>query len=625
MPRPPFRLPLLVLALAALALMQGCALSRAQIRKGDAVLVQARPQQATCTRADHCAQASPLMAQARQALARSTPRHPVHYVTLMANGEAALAARINLIRAARTSIDVQTYIWAPDDVGNLMLDELLDAARRGVKVRILADQLSSFSDVETLAQLARSHANLQVRLYNPTFDEAETSPLQFVASAICCFFKVNQRMHDKVIVVDGAIGITGGRNYQDRYFGWDPEFDYRDRDVMVGGPAAAAMVDTFDLFWNHPRSKELTQLRDVNHRLLADGADAPGWRPPPWTAPALVARVRAEAEDPQWLGQHLLAHTLQVGRVDYFSDMPAKTDEPHRRSAHELTAHIMGLVAGARHQIVLQTPYLVLSHRARDLFEHLHQRANPPRVIVSSNSLASTDDFVVYAMSYKHKKRYLRDYGFEIYELKPHPADTDDTLSPLLASRPTAPGVERTPTRLFGSAGDGRSRHSRRGPPPLTSTGVRIGLHAKSLVIDGEYGMVGSHNFDPRSDHYNTESGVIVYDRRFAAELRSQILRDTQPKNAWTIAPRQPKVPLLTDINAAVGTVSEHLPLFDIWPFRYATSYDLRPGCQPLPPSDPDFFRCYAPVGDFPGVALPFKTIYTRMITAFGVGLTGIL
>ncbi|HET7358553.1 MAG TPA: phospholipase D family protein [Rhodanobacteraceae bacterium] len=624
MPRFPFRLPLLVLGLAALALTQGCTLSRAQIRRGDAVLAQARPRQATCARADHCAQASPLLAQARRALAQSTPQHPRHYVTLLANGEAALAARINLVRAARTSIDVQTYIWADDDVGNLMLDELLGAARRGVKVRILADQLSSFGDVEELAQLARSHANLRLRLYNPTFDDAETSPLQFVAGVVCCFFKFNQRMHDKVIVVDGAIGITGGRNYQDRYFGWDPEFDYRDRDVMVGGPAAAAMVDTFDLFWNHPRSKPLTHLRDVNRRLRADGDGAPGWRAPPWAAPAMVARVRDEAEDPQWLGQHLLAHTLQVGRVDYFSDLPAKTDEPHRRSARELTRHIMGLVAGARHQVVMQTPYLVLSHRARDLFERLHQRADPPRVIVSSNSLASTDDFVVYAMSYKHKKRYLRDYGFEIYELKPHPADTGATLSPLLPARP---GDGHTPTRVFGSADGGSSpRHSRRrGPAPLTSTGVRIGLHAKSLVIDGEYGMVGSHNFDPRSDHYNTESGVIVYDRRFAAELRSQILRDTQPKNAWTIAPRQQNVPVLSGINAAVGTVSEHLPLFDFWPFRYATSYDLKPGCKPLAPSDPDFFQCYAPVGDFPGVALPFKTIYTRLITAFGVGLTGIL
>src|SRR3546814_21012391 len=105
--------------------------------------------------------------------------------------------------------------------------------------------------------------------------------------------------------------------------------------------------------------------------------------------------------------------------------------------------------------------------------------------------------------------------------------------------------------------------------------------------VDDSFAMVGSHNFDPRSDHYNTESGVIVYDRHFADELRSSILRDTQPENAWVIAPRRPVVPVLTDINQAIGAVSESLPFFDLWPFRYATSFDLKPGCPPLRASDP--------------------------------------
>nr|WP_255324799.1 hypothetical protein [Rhodanobacter sp. OR444] len=137
--------------------------------------------------------------------------------------------------------------------------------------------------------------------------------------------------------------------------------------------------------------------------------------------------------------------------------------------------------------------------------------------------------------------------------------------------------------------------------------------------------MVGSHNFDPRSDHYNTESGVIVYDHDFAGQLRRSILRSTQPENAWVIAPRQPKVPMLTDINQAIGSFSESLPLFDLWPFRYATSYDLKPGCQPLRATDPNFYACYEPVGDFPDVALSPKLIITRLITAFGVGAKGIL
>ncbi len=137
--------------------------------------------------------------------------------------------------------------------------------------------------------------------------------------------------------------------------------------------------------------------------------------------------------------------------------------------------------------------------------------------------------------------------------------------------------------------------------------------------------MVGSHNFDPRSDHYNTEAGVIVYDQRFAAEVRRNILRDTQPENAWVIAPRRAAVPVLTDINQAIGNVSEHLPLFDLWPFRYATSYDIKPGCQPMRASDPGFYQCYEPVGDFPDVAISPKWIITRLITAFGSSVKGIL
>ena len=137
--------------------------------------------------------------------------------------------------------------------------------------------------------------------------------------------------------------------------------------------------------------------------------------------------------------------------------------------------------------------------------------------------------------------------------------------------------------------------------------------------------MVGSHNFDPRSDHYNTEAGVIVYDPAFAQQLRTAIMRETQPENAWVIAPRQRSIPLLSDLSAAIGDLSAALPLFDFWPYRYATSYELKEGCTPMRPSDPNFFSCYQAVGDFPEVAISPKLIYTRLITAFGSGANGIL
>jgi cardiolipin synthase C len=180
------------------------------------------------------------------------------------------------------------------------------------------------------------------------------------------------------------------------------------------------------------------------------------------------------------------------------------------------------------------------------------------------------------------------------------------------------PGTERRPG-LFGSQG------KRNRPAPLISSGRRFGLHAKSLVIDDSFAMVGSHNFDPRSDHYNTEAGVIVYDQRFASELRASILRATEATNAWVIAPRKPTIPVLGQISQMIGDISAKLPFFDLWPFRYATSYELKPNCPPMQPDNPDFSRCYTAVGDFPDVAISPKLLYTRLITAFGAGVKGVL
>lgn len=624
---------LLLMLLASL--LQGCALSRAQIRHADTVVATDTDRQSTCDRDDHCATPSPLLDAAAKALADSTPDRPEHVVTLLDDSEASLAARINLIRAAKKSIDVQTYIWDQDDIGQLAIDELVAAARRGVSVRILADQLFSFQDPALLAQLAVTSPNLQIRLYNPTFHSSHTPPLEFAAGVLCCFVRFNQRMHNKVLVVDNTIGITGGRNYQNRYFNWDNDFDYVDRDVMVGGPAAIQMGKTFNVFWNHKRAVSLTHLRDVNRLILSTPAPTP-WAAPHYAYPVRIEAAQAEAEDPDWLTEHLISNALYTSKVEYFSDLPAKTEQPTRREAHEFTTHLMRLVGNAKEQVVLQTPYLVMSRRAEKIFKKLHRENPAPQIIVSTNSLASTDAFAVYALSYKHRKTYLTEYGFNLYEFKPRAelatdayvqanVEDEDDGTPVPAGATGTrhrryPGTETRPG-LFGSQG----RRNR--PAPLSSPGRRFGLHAKSLVIDDDLGMVGSHNFDPRSDHYNTEAGVIVYDQRFAAQLRDSILEATEPQNAWVIAPRKPTIPVLGQISQVIGDLSAKLPLFDIWPFRYATSYDMKPdaNCQPMQPNDPDFARCYTAMGDFPDVAISPKLIYTRLVTAFGAGVKGVL
>jgi phosphatidylserine/phosphatidylglycerophosphate/cardiolipin synthase-like enzyme len=147
------------------------------------------------------------------------------------------------------------------------------------------------------------------------------------------------------------------------------------------------------------------------------------------------------------------------------------------------------------------------------------------------------------------------------------------------------------------------------------------------MVIDERIGVIGTHNFDPRSENYNTESAVIIDDAVFAGRLAESIRRDMAPENSWVVAPRI-KPPVLSGLNYSLGKLSEALPLFDLWPWRYATSYEFAPGpdCPaPVPSDHPAFHRCYRAVGSFPEVNVGPKWLYTRLLTAFGAGLVPIL
>ncbi|MHC1480980.1 phospholipase D-like domain-containing protein [Frateuria aurantia] len=616
-------------------LLQGCALSPLKVSQARQQLALSAAQPSPCEQqSDHCAHPSALLDLARQALQRSRPDAPVNAVTLLDRGDDALASRLNLIAAARHSIDVQTFIWSEDDVGNLMLDALIQAARRGVQVRILADQLFSFNDPLLLDKLARADPHLQVRLYNPTFQQARTSPLEFAAGIACCFAHFNQRMHNKVMIVDDVAGITGGRNYEDRYFDLDPDFDYVDRDVLVGGPVAQSMTDSFQQFWNHRRSVSVVALRDVNAQILRDRPPYPAWRTPSYRQPQIIAAIRAQAEDPAWIQGHLVGASLLTGKVSFLSDLPSKTDDPARRHALAYTQRVMQMISQAHFEVILQTPYLVMSRRSRKVFSHLHAEEDPPRVVISTNSLASTDAFAVYAASYKHRYRYLDKFGFEIYEMKPqHPVTGGESMARDLGLLPDTSSYQtsRHPNRNVRSEHAGLlGLYRRHLEVPLRDHDAaveaqRFGLHAKSMVIDDHLVMIGSHNLDPRSDHYNTEAGVIIDDARLANAVRESILDQTQPDNAWVIAPRPWSTPVLGAINRQLSIASESLPTLDLWPYRYATSYQIKPGCTPLRPDSPRFRDCYVPAGDFPDVALSAKLILTRLITAFAAELNGVL
>ena len=167
-------------------------------------------------------------------------------------------------------------------------------------------------------------------------------------------------------------------------------------------------------------------------------------------------------------------------------------------------------------------------------------------------------------------------------------------------------------------------------PVRLKRAGLRMGLHAKSMVIDDAVGVVGTHNFDPRGDTLNTESAVVIADPAFARQLAASIRRDMAPGNAWTIG-RRDTSPILPGVDYSLAKVSEGLPVFDLWPSKYATSFEYVPGpdCPPTEtPASPfaaDFKHCNKPVGDFPEVDIGLKWLGVRLFTGFGSGLSPIL
>jgi phosphatidylserine/phosphatidylglycerophosphate/cardiolipin synthase-like enzyme len=639
---PPIRR--LAAVLPALLLAACATLTPQQADRAAAIALEARSGESTCAARDACAQPSPLRRLAGQAFSVSTPEQPRHYALILDRGTDAMLARVNLIRSATTTIDLQTYIYDEDDAGRLVLDELLAAARRGVRVRLLMDQLAAMQSVDTLAALGGAHRNFQVRLYNPVLGRARVTYPQYLIAAACCWRQLNQRMHTKLLLVDGAVGITGGRNYQDDYYDWDDQYDFRDRDLLVAGPVAREMAVDFEAFWSNRRSVPPQRLVDVGRSLLANGV--PALHAHDFKRPERAEAMREDASDAILVQTRLVDHALAVGAVEYVSDGPDKhhADSPLEHAT--ASRSLVQLIESARHEVLLQTPYLVLSKPAQQLFERLHERPDPPRIVVSTNSLAATDAFIAYALSYKYKRRYLRDFGFHIYEYKPFPEDAPIDLDatgaflPEYVETPVAPPATAAPDRasVLSSARYrrplnteyGATRYLRRysnEPVPLKRAGVRIGMHAKSLVIDDRVGVVGTHNFDPRGDTYNTESAVVIRDAAFAGELAASIRRDISPANSWVIAPRD-KPPVLWGLEYSIGKLSEYLPVFDLWPMRYATSYEFVPGAdcpEPLPPDHPRFRQCYRPVGDFPEVNMALKGLPTRLFTAFGAGLAPIL
>jgi phosphatidylserine/phosphatidylglycerophosphate/cardiolipin synthase-like enzyme len=572
----------------------------------DEKLAQQRSTELDCEKpADpFCAIQSPLLY-----LGSTDALEAQHHAALLDIGEDSLKARLHLIRAAKQSIEFQNFLFRRDQTGGLVMHELVQAARRGVSVRVLFDQLFTVSELNYLAGLALEHSNFEVRLYNPVFNKAKTSKSSMFGSVTCCFRKTNQRMHSKLQVVDDVVGMTGGRNIADRYFDFDTDYDFKDREVLVYGQVAAEMRASFDLFWDSETTVEIGHLRDVAPLIVRDDF----FSLYEFEAAERLKPLLEQIEDKQVMHALFVKTAHHIDSIEYFYDLPHDYDNGEKFFADN-TSGLHAALAAAEDSVVIQSPYLVLSKRSRKLFKALREDHPDIELLFSTNSLAATDAFSAYSYTHKHKKHYIKTLGFDVYEFRPYALDAAEFFPrmPLLIAEKKN-GVN---SGLIPAVGAN---------PALEMPGPRSGLHAKSFVIDGHVSMVGTHNLDPRGEGFNTENGVIIYDQAFARELESSIRKDIEPGNSWVAAMKPPGPPVLHDINGAVESVSRSLPIFDIWPYRSTTVYELKPGGKVVAPGAEGFYENYRPLGSFPDVISQKRRWQVILVSSFMGFITPVL
>jgi cardiolipin synthase C len=431
-------------------------------------------------------------------------------VYVLDTGAEALLARAWLVEHAKQSIEVQYFIWSSDNIGILAAEALLRAAGRGVRVRVIVDDLMIDAPDQALLALAR-HPNIDIRIYNPKTSVGV--PLQArLQNALTDFRGVNQRMHDKTLVVDGRIAITGGRNMAAEYFDYNHEYNFRDRDALLLGTAVGAMRANFETFWGSALCVEVESLYDglglMQKNVRVDDEQIQQVyrelhayaKSPENFAPEVRAAIAAT---PTSFAR--LAQQMRWAEVEFISDKPGKNDNRIRLGGGGQTSSALArLVQGAQQRVVIQSPYLVASDEALALLGEV--RARGVGVRISTNSLASTDNLPAFS-GYRNQRDRLLDMGLQIFEYRP------------------APKVQQQLVQRLGAA--------QRSAPVFA-------LHAKTLVVDGKTVYIGTFNFDPRSQNLNTEVGVVIHDEALARAVEASIETDMAPGNSWNAATDDP-------------------------------------------------------------------------------------
>jgi putative cardiolipin synthase len=425
-------------------------------------------------------------------IAPAEVRHPGESAFRLLNeGPEAFVIRARSAQLAARSLDVQTYIWHGDLTGAYLAQQLLEAADRGVKVRLLVDDMDARAKNAGFAALAE-HSNITVRMFNPF--ASRKGKMSMMGEGLTSFGRINHRMHNKTWIADNRIAIVGGRNLGDEYFGASDEVNFVDLDFAMIGPIVRDASDSFDKYWNSPAAYPMEVLDPASvtpaaleglRARLADGlADATKSRYADiLRADDAVQRLVAGDWPMQWSGQYYFA-----------SDDPLKATMPDQDPGRSVVVQkLLPMVQSMQTELTVISPYFVPGEEVTASW--VRSVAAGKRVRVLTNSLIANDVAAVHGGYVRYRER-LVEGGVQVWELKPlHGSNVQSSM--------------------FGSSG--------------------ASLHTKSLAVDGRTLFVGSYNLDPRSTWLNCEQGVIVESPALARQLEAIFAEQTAPQRAWQV------------------------------------------------------------------------------------------
>jgi putative cardiolipin synthase len=409
---------------------------------------------------------------------------------LLANPVDAMVARVFLAASAEKSLDLQYYIWHDDLTGRELAAALLRAADRGVRVRVLLDDLGTNADDRLLLAL-NSHPNLKIRLFNPVANRT----FKRLGMGLE-FSRINRRMHNKSMIADNQFAILGGRNIGDEYFGASTTVDFGDLDILIHGPTVPEVSTEFDTFWNSDSAYPIDAL--VGHPAEPNALAE--------KRAVLDEYVRSQQNNPYVVGATQRFRQLIEGsqpdfvwgRVTLLYDDPSKIERAPTDATGHLMTRFRALNLQPKHEMLIVSPYFIPGKEGVAWIRGMTERG--VRVTVLTNSLAATDVAAVHAGYQRYRKELVAN-GVRLYEL-----------------RPTTSGDTAVPKSFFGSS--------------------RASLHAKTYVFDRTSIFIGSMNLDPRSVQLNTEIGAYCESSTIAAQVVDGVEKHLG-ELAWRVEQRE--------------------------------------------------------------------------------------